>query len=428
MNLTLIAKKLIACCCVLMGMASYVKAQKNIPVDSSKIQTLRIDPSNAMGGNASDFFTQINYIPLETTEESLFGSIYKLEVTEDYFIIYDYNTHAILIFNKNGKFHAKITSNQTTPIGGFVLNRFTKQIIYSRDNFKNMIYADYDGKTIETKKFIYSDLAKDQVDGANSFCFSADKAVTYNHPNLLDTTAENYKIYSNSLILFYDNKNRVYATGLQFDKRSGDMQDLRMGIGPFTSFGIDTAFFYSEAYASQVYTITPNNIQLTYKFVFPLYSALPNDFLVNPVYKKKQIEYIVNHPKAIFCISNFYRINDNLIFRATTWERGNKEDVLIYNLKTGTLIAYKHILQDEKTCFLPIYDDLNGGGSFNNFGILACRDGCLYTAVSSLGMFDYHDKYADQKTIYPSVLDNYLKKGSRKDNPVIVQLKLKDAL
>lgn len=428
MNPKPIVKKLIACCCLLTGVVFSVAAQRIIPVDSSKAQILRIDPSNAMGGNASDFFTEVNYIPLETTDESLFGSISKLEITDDYFFIFDYNTHAILIFNKDGKFHAKIKSNGTTPIWGFSLDKYAKQIVYSRDGYKTMLYADYDGKTVKTEKFKYDELAKDEVSGINSFYFSPDRAVTYNFPNKVDTTDKHYKVYSKSLIVYYDRKNKVYAHGLPFDPRESETQIMLPGVGPLISSGIDTTLFYSKLYASQIYTITPNTIKLTYKVIFPFYSALPNDFLVNPVYKKLQFEYLDKHPNAIYYISNFYKINNNLVFKAATRTWDNKEDNLIYNLKTGTLIAYKHILQDEKSYFLPIYDDSNWGNSFNNTGILACTGGYLYTSASSLGMFEYHEKYADQKAKYPPALEVYFKKGSRKDNPVIMQLKLKDDL
>ena len=286
-----------------------------------------------MGGNASDFFTEINYIPLETTEESLFGSISKLAVTEDYFIIFDYNTHAILIFNKNGKFHAKIKSNGSTPIWGFNINKFAKQIVYSRDGYKNLIYADYDGKTIKTQKY-GGDTAKDEVAGGNSFYFAPDKAVTNWNVNNVDSTSKDYKVYSKSLIVFSDDKNKVYAHGLQFDKREADADIISTGLGPMTYFGVDTAFFYSKPYSYRIYTITPNTIQYTYKLIFPYTASLPLDFLINPIYKKKCIEYIQKHPANIFSLSNFYRINDNLIFRAGTWNWDNKEDNLIYNLKT----------------------------------------------------------------------------------------------
>lgn len=50
---------------VLLSSAGY--AQKLIPVDTSKTVILRVDPANAMGGNASEIFEGVDYIPLETT-------------------------------------------------------------------------------------------------------------------------------------------------------------------------------------------------------------------------------------------------------------------------------------------------------------------------------------------------------------------------
>ena len=49
--------------------------------------TIRIDPAHARSGTASQIFEEVNYIPLETTKESLFGKIDQLAVTEDYFIM-----------------------------------------------------------------------------------------------------------------------------------------------------------------------------------------------------------------------------------------------------------------------------------------------------------------------------------------------------
>jgi len=425
MNLKPIVTKLIACC-LFISIANNVSAQKIIPVDSSRTQILRIDPSNAMGGNASDFFTEVNYIPLETTNESLFGSISKLVITDDYFIILDRNTSSILIFNKAGKFHAKIKGSQGAPIWEFAVNKYAKEIRFSRDQYKTYSYANYDGKILRSVKS-GGELAKDEINDGNLHYFAPNKGVSYEFPNNVDSTSKYFKTYSKSLILFTDEKNKVYAHGLGFDKREGeDLNTLSTGIWPFNTVS-DTAFYYTKPYSSNIYTIKPDAITLSYKLVFPYFISLPADFTVNPEYKKKQIEYVQKHPKIIYCVANFYQLNENLIFKAGSWD-SYPEDNLIYNIRTGTLIAYKHILQDERSYFLPIYDDSNWGVSFNNSGILACADGYIYTSASSLGMFQYREKYADQKAKYPPALDAYFKKGSRKDNPVIMQLKLKDNL
>lgn len=51
-------------------------------VDSTGMVTLRIDPQTARGANVSQVFDEVKFIPLETTKESLFGSINDLKIVE----------------------------------------------------------------------------------------------------------------------------------------------------------------------------------------------------------------------------------------------------------------------------------------------------------------------------------------------------------
>lgn len=425
MRLTPKVTKLIVAFCLLITSGTAVLAQKVIKVDSSHAQTLRVDPSNAVGGNVSDFFQEVNYIPLETTKESLFGSISQLEITDDYYIIYDYNTHAILIFTKTGKFHAKIKSSENSPIYNFSINKWTKQIAFSRDRYKTLTYCDYDGKVVGSVK-LGGETAKDEIGNFGLNLFSPDKGFTNSWYNNIDSTSKDYRVYHRSLIVFANANHKVYGYGLPFTKAERGMEIISTGgQWPVSSFGVDTAYFYSKAYDYSIYTITPNAIALSYKFIFPLYASLPKDFLTSAEYDKKRIEWIEKHNQAIYCITNFFRIGNNLIFRTGLWG-SSKEDNLIYNLKTGTTIAYKHIAQDARSYFMPIYDPT--GWTFDNRGILACKDGSLYTSVSAVGMYKSYNDNAEQKVQYPPVLAEYFKKGSIKDNPAILQLKLKDEL
>ena len=162
-------------------------------------------------------------------------------------------------------------------------------------------------------------------------------------------------------------------------------------------------------------------------FIFPLLSSLPTDFMTNKLYADKKVEWTEKNGDVLTGLGNFFRTGNNLVFK--TFSRNgynNKEDNLIYNLKSGTLIAYKHIQQDERSYFMPIYDQT--GWTFNNSGILACTGGSLYTSVSAVGMYKAYNDNADKNVKYPPALAEYFKKGSIKDNPAILQLKLKDDL
>ncbi|WP_449436084.1 6-bladed beta-propeller [Pedobacter steynii] len=81
-------------------------------IDSSKMVTLRIDPSSARGSTVSQFFDEVNFIPLETTKESLFGSISQLKMTNDNYFVFDWETKAVLIFTKSGKYVAKVSASK----------------------------------------------------------------------------------------------------------------------------------------------------------------------------------------------------------------------------------------------------------------------------------------------------------------------------
>ena len=413
---------------LLVALAPAVVAQKVINVDSSHVMTLRVDPSNAVGGVASDFFSEVNYIPLETTKESVFGSISKLEITDDYYVILDNNTHAILVFTKAGKFHAKIKSSQNSQnyIYNFSINKWDKQIIFTADGYKNLTYCDYDGKVIKTTK-LEGETAQDEISQAEFFFLGPDKTVTAGNENKLEPTDKYYKPFVKSLIIYAQTNHKVTAQGLPFKPSEGKIEYTYSGLGPLTSFGVDTAFFYSKPWDYAIYTVTPNTIKFTYKFIFPLLISIPTDFMTNKLYAGKKVEWTEKNGDVLTGLGNFFRTGNNLVFK--TFSRNgynNKEDNLIYNLKSGSLIAYKHIQQDERSYFMPIYDQVSW--TFNNSGILACSGGCLYTSVSGVGMFKAYEDNADKKVKYPPALAEYFTKGTMKDNPVILQLKLKDEL
>jgi len=411
--------------CALLFATLTSSAQKVIDADTSHFATLRIDPMNAMGGTVSDFFDEVRYVPLETTNESIFGSINQLEVTDDYYIINDYNTKSILIFTKNGKFHAKIKNKGKYGIYSFSINRFTKQIIYYNSENNAITYCDFDGKMLQNIK--WDELKKNETAASNLFFFSPDKAITNGYFNKLDTTDKYYKTFANSLIQYVVDSKTVYAKGLLFSKEEGHIQMISQGKGPLTAFGNDTTFFYSKPYAYSLYTITPNTIKLAYKFVFPASVSLPRDFYTNPEYNANRIGYFQKNTNQYFSLNNCYLSGYNLLFEVNAWNSYNsKENSLIYNLKSGTLIAYKHIQLDEKSYYLPIIDE--AGYSSDNKKIIACTGKYLYTSISSLAMFKANENSADKNVKYTPELTEYFKKSSRRDNPVIIEMKLKNEL
>lgn len=137
--------------------------QKISTIDSSKVISLRIDPSNAKGAKVSEVFKNVKFIPLETTKESLFGNIDILEVCPGYFVIYDFDTNSILVFESNGRFHVKITEkdfddssgkpNETALYNFKIKNERNKPVILVEFANNNYVF-DLHGKRLEKKPIV----------------------------------------------------------------------------------------------------------------------------------------------------------------------------------------------------------------------------------------------------------------------------------
>lgn len=403
---------------------SSLYAQKNIITDSTGVSYLRVDPSNSMGGNVSDFFSEAEYIPLETNKESLFGSIMHLEIAENRYFILDDSNHYLLIFNGSGKFLAKI-GNATNYLILFALNKFTKQIEFSNDNGKTLTYCDFDGKVLKKAGLDMLE-SKDKTTSSSLIFLGPEESVGNHYYNDVDTNSKDYRTFSKSLIHYANSDRKVYAQGLPFTRAQANLDVIQTGLGPLSPGDVDTLCFYSKPFDYSIYELSPKNIKLKYKLIFPSYSAVRDGFTTDTTLDGKRHEWFEKHPDEIYCISNFFRTGDNLLFKTSAWS-SSEEDNLIYNVKSGSLIAFKHIQQDQLSSFLPIYDDTGGrNGGFN--GILACKKEDIYVALSSLSMFKFYEANSAHKNNYIPSIASYFKNGSRKENPVILRLKLKKEL
>lgn len=135
-------------------------------IDTSSFLTIPFDPGIAFTDEShtlsTKLFDSVSFIPLETTKESTFSNIDQLEITNDYFIIFDKATSSALFFTKDGSFVRKIAGIRT---GYFALNRALNQItIRNYDTAKEWRIYDFNGNLVrkanipfEFGNFIYLD-------------------------------------------------------------------------------------------------------------------------------------------------------------------------------------------------------------------------------------------------------------------------------
>lgn len=123
---------------------SIISCQHN---QSKKDDALNINLSNPtkIDLNMSTFVSDIQYIPLETTDENLIGNINQLLLTDDKIIVVDQKTASIFFFNHKGEYLYKIANKgvgpgQYTQIDGVAINH-KKEEIYVLDRKRLYIYT-----------------------------------------------------------------------------------------------------------------------------------------------------------------------------------------------------------------------------------------------------------------------------------------------
>lgn len=413
-------KKTLLITIFLLSLCSVLQAQQIIPVDTSQAKTLRIDPGNAYGASATEAFESATYIPLETTKESTFGKIDKLEVTEDYFIIDDENTNSILFFDRQGKFLHKIfggsnkSMDNNDRISTFNVNRKAREVVFlqMRNRVWTQMIFDFNGN-----KKRQVPVKEDDALLNNAVFLTADLAAAAMGYD------DDQKDRVKTRFLIHYVKDFKTATSKAFPYKVPGLKirdDYFDGGSGLSETGMDTAALFTLSNDYRIFKVSPSKVQQLYTLIFPLINAVPKNFLTDTSFNGKRHKMYTENRKLIYSLGNCQQAGPNLLFHTGNSNSQN----LICNVNSGTVIDFDHILSDESTWFLPV----NKGKYYHTFPLAACDGKFIYTSFSSLQMFDAHKDNSDKGIKYNPVLESYFSKRSKADNPVILQIKLKDNL
>jgi len=393
-------------------------------IDSSEMVTLRIDPQTARGAAVSQVFSEVEFIPLETTKESLFGNIHQLKIVDDNYVIFDYDTKAILIFSKDGKFKSKINASNIQPEKNDKNKTEFNSFTVEKENNINYIvvfahprafYFDLTGKQI--KKVMIKDYYKQNT--------SRDFKIANNSTSI----RPDFKVKKGKDSTFYELGiiNKTDSVGyFPYNIKRYETDEFWGSGERFYKYGVENEMFYLNYYSYNIYKASPSKLSLAYHIIFPAANSLPNDFTTNPVYVKKRGEYFRNNPKIFYGLSNTYLVGNNLYLKMHNygWDTGMKK-ALIYNLKTSELTSVQDLEPDSLSFFLPVTDASGNFYDFINNGFHMYENGYFYTNYSSLAMFTFKEQSEGKTTKYPPSLETYFKTQNKKSNPIIIKLKPK---
>jgi len=404
--------------CFCFSISQIVSAQKEPATEK-----IRVNPSAAMGGTVSQYIEKVNFIPFESTAESAFGNIDQLEITDKYYIILDNtDTQSILIFTKQGKFHAKIEGQKIYPQHpNFYSFKFDKQTNLIKINYAfDVFFFDLDGKLVTRHKSSIDQYFGTETSLGGKFSGHYSYSPQWPFPKTDNIGYELMVLEEGKL----KQKYLPYATNVKYDDSEGSQSHIDF-YPDYSS--IDSAIYYTREYDYNIYRLTPHTLHAAYQFIFPLQVSLPKNFRTDTSFNGKRQKYLKGNRDLIYKVGNFYKSGDYLFFKALTDNFSNLS--YIYNIHSQSLICINKIVSDASSYFLPVTDAEVGGLDFTNRGIMQFDGDSFYTSYSSLVLFYRMEASKNKHPQYPlSLLKYFSNKSNLKGNPVLVQIKFKPAL
>ena len=292
-------------------------------------------------GKYSSFFTSVKYVPLETTKESLVGSIDHLEIFDDTLFVLDMlSAKAIFLFDLSGKFIRKIGKTGRGPEEwirpvSISLNKEERELLVLDGQLQKIFRYSLSGKFLGKISLHGNEIRSSTIECLNNKVFLDARKVSRDKssPGFLLQEIDNQ---GNTINKWFDarinNKGWDQGQNPWYFSGSGSLYSTQSGIK------------YADLFMDTIYSINPDGIQpfialktkdrLTAEKIAEIYKENPSliSFLRAP-----------QHDNGLFGIRS-YAENDDLIF--FIFNQGREMRQLIINKKPMKPFFLKGIMND----------------------------------------------------------------------------------
>ena len=227
-----------------------------------------------------DYFTTINYLPLETTDECLIGSLARYNIIEDYILVTS-NDHCYLFNLSNGKFIREIGKRGNGPgeyrSGQGYYNPYSKTIYFPDWNSGFLKYS-LEGKLLSKITIPEHSSSLEYPSFATTFSFISEDLICAFFLNINGAESKRVMIFSESgeIIKLFPN-NRIIKTNASV-----------ISIGRDNFYRNNNKLFFKEEFVDTVYTVTKEKLSPAYiidqgKFKIKYENRYDNPFKFQPV-------------------------------------------------------------------------------------------------------------------------------------------------
>ncbi len=347
---------------------------------------------------ASELIEDFYYVPLETTDESLFAYCTRIERYDGKLFVFDaHGTKKLFLFDEKGRFLKSLGEKGNAPFefirpSAFAIDRTKKEIVIYDNMKRKWMRFTMDGDYIGSLDVPFSTYCNFQIlpDG---------EYVTATNINALNRHLGPYFDYK---LLYTDSIGKFRKAAYTFP----ETEHSALAYDPVGRTG--DAVFYAPIYLNEVYTVTDTALQLRYKFDYDAFTPFEKEKMSSFESYDDYDNYRLSHTY----VTHFAENDTHLMF--VTSDKDDKRFITLYDKRSKKLINFTGFSND--TDF--IMDSGSGLYSYQDYFIAMVHP--LYLKALK--------QYIDQTTHYPIKEENkpLFEHIKEDDNLVAVFFKIKD--
>ncbi len=376
---------------------------KHTEVNTSESKVIDVNINDSQSeANLSNVIESFEYVPLETTDNSLIGTPYGIRANSEYIITYHQaSIHSVTIFKRDGEFVEKIEIEEGSGPG---------QLYYPS-------YFDVNFQNEEIALIGYRKL--------NLYSFEGDliKEITLDfHPKALSHDGENF-IFSMGNTLFQD-LNDAKSNILVTDRNGGlkatflPIEEEKAGItmstsSTYTKYNGKTLFSDYPGY--KIYSMNSDSINLRYELNFG------DGNIPREKYNERGMDEIAGNQGFPFLerifdseyigpVSNFYEFENHISF-SFNLDRMNRY-TLFFSKETGNYKLSNNWV-----------NDLDGGKTPFFY---SKDDDYLIAITEPLDLFEHAENLNVEESELKSNILDVLSNIQESDNPIVIFAKLRN--
>lgn len=408
----------------------------------AQLPPVLLDPAAAKDTTLSCIFEETEVIPLETTHQSTFGVINQLVVTDQYFIILDTDTDAVLFFDRQGKFITKYKNKPKRYRINFIQldNNHHALLIFSQNRNYTItaaklqaLLAKGPGEQLSTRimatRLYLDDLSKPRTEALPPFAYLLTNPVVLGAGKFAFSfiRSDDKNTDTQDYALKMVNQGNVVQHFFPYHTRTDSIFYGRTAYQcSFFPTLNDAVCFISRPYQPYIYRLTPDSVTEAYQIVTPTTdpapaTAAPFSFTATDRISIGSITITAagpNREEPLF-LSNMNTVN-NLV---------SQDRFLFFNVRQP-MGSYNYYVFDKMKQMLYDRSKLKADSSSYFFTlqgpVLAFDEKNIYQGLSSRMLFNLKKGVKATKLQYEKSLARFYDTGKPENNPVILRLKTKE--